>query len=347
MQQQTIDRRRGWNTAAKNALSVLIVAVMLLGVLPLIGSFGQVREVLVDVDAIRTISVLTLSVASMASFWIVTALSLPGVSVAKAAVVKQASTAVANTIVAGGALAVGLTYRMFRAEGFTTPVITRSVLVTGVWNIAAKLLLAVTVVAAMPTIVDAGSTIVSIGALIFFLVVIFPIAGWLTSDRVARAAGSAVGFVVDSVQRFRNAEPVGHWKERASTFRRDALEFLDDRWVALTAAVFAAQLSLFAVFLGCVWAVTSNAPNIRLVETLAVFAGVRLVTALPLTPGALGIAEVGYAAGLSTVVGISGPDAVAATVLFRAATWLIPTLAGYVALIVWWARRRQVSRSAS
>jgi putative heme transporter len=51
----------------------------------------------------------------------------------------QASTTVATTVPAGGALALGLTYRMFGSFGFSNVAVSTAVATTGVWNLGFKL----------------------------------------------------------------------------------------------------------------------------------------------------------------------------------------------------------------
>jgi putative heme transporter len=58
----------------------------------------------------------------------------------------QTSTAVSTTVPAGGALALGLTYRMFGSFGFTAVAITSAVVTTGVWNLGFKFALPIVAV---------------------------------------------------------------------------------------------------------------------------------------------------------------------------------------------------------
>jgi uncharacterized protein (TIRG00374 family) len=74
------------------------------------------------------------------------------------------------------------------------------------------------------------------------------------------------------------------------------------------------------------------------VEALAVFAFARLLTAIPFTPGGLGVIEFALIAGLA---GAGGPrDLVAAAVLvFRALTYVLPIPVG-LGTYVFWQRNR-------
>ena len=67
---------------------------------------------------------------------------------------------------------------------------------------------------------------------------------------------------------------------------------------------------------------------------LAVFAITRLVTLVPITPGALGVAELSYVAGL-TAVGVGAGAAAAAVFLFRFLTWFVPIPLGLAAWLLW------------
>jgi uncharacterized protein (TIRG00374 family) len=70
--------------------------------------------------------------------------------------------------------------------------------------------------------------------------------------------------------------------------------------------------------------------------SLAAFAFVRLLTALPITPGGLGITEIGLvgilAAGVSPGV---GAQVTAAVLLYRAVTYLPPIPLGAAAYLMW------------
>jgi hypothetical protein len=72
----------------------------------------------------------------------------------------------------------------------------------------------------------------------------------------------------------------------------------------------------------------------QLVEALAVFAFARLLTAIPFTPGGLGVVELALITGLSAAGG--RPREVAAAVLiFRALTYVLPIPLGLVTYIFW------------
>jgi uncharacterized protein (TIRG00374 family) len=79
-------------------------------------------------------------------------------------------------------------------------------------------------------------------------------------------------------------------------------------------------------------------------EVLAVFAFARLVTAIPITPGGVGVVELALITGLTRG---GGDDAavVAAVLLYRVLTYLVPIVLG-AGTYVYWRRKRSWLDSA-
>jgi hypothetical protein len=70
--------------------------------------------------------------------------------------------------------------------------------------------------------------------------------------------------------------------------------------------------------------------------SLAAFAVVRLLTVLPITPGGLGITELGLVGILTAGSGHRvGAQVIAAVLLFRALTFLLPVPLGAAACLAW------------
>jgi len=67
---------------------------------------------------------------------------------------------------------------------------------------------------------------------------------------------------------------------------------------------------------------------------LAVFAFARLLTALPFTPGGLGVIELALITGLSAAGGARA-DVAAAVLVFRALTYVLPIPLGALAYVFW------------
>ena len=133
--------------------------------------------------------------------------------------------------------------------------------------------------------------------------------------------------------------PVGWNGESLAHFRSQAIGLLRRRWHLLTLATLAGQLSVFLVLLVCLRALGVGAAEVSVVEAFAGWSLARVLGSIPITPGGLGIVEVG----LTTVlVGFGGNHAgvVAAVLVYRFLT-IVPTLVfGAVAAATWRRQRR-------
>jgi uncharacterized protein (TIRG00374 family) len=107
------------------------------------------------------------------------------------------------------------------------------------------------------------------------------------------------------------------------------------RWHYLTAATLAGHLSVFVVLLACL-RVFGVHGEVSLIEAFAAWSLVRLLGSIPITPGGLGIVELGLTTAL---VGFGGDNAevVTAVLMYRFLT-IVPTLLLGLVLGATWKR---------
>src|ERR1700719_3688349 len=123
----------------RTALSAAVVAVIFWFALP---RFASYRGVLAGISAMtwpQALLIAAAAAASMASGWIVICSVLPSIRLREAAVVNLGSSAVANTLPAGGALAMGVSWAMLSGWGISTADYVLYSLVSGIWNVFARL----------------------------------------------------------------------------------------------------------------------------------------------------------------------------------------------------------------
>ena len=97
-------------------------------------------------------------------------------------------------------------------------------------------------------------------------------------------------------------------------FREDSLELLRRRWLALTATIVVGTLSVFLVLVVALRVTGIGSSEVTLVEAFTAWSLVRLLTAIPLTPGGIGITEL-VLVGTLTQFGGDEPKVVAAVLL--------------------------------
>jgi len=327
-----------WKRIVQALISLAIVVGIFVGVLPRFASYSDVWDTIRAMTGLELVGLLVVGVWNIVTYWFVMVAVLPGLRFREAAVVNQASTAVANTLPGGGAIGVGVTYAMYTSWGFGTGEIALSALVSGIWNNFAKLGMPVVALAMLAVSGDVNATrLIAAGAGIVALVV--TVVGFglvLKSDGLARTIGARLGRTVSRMRAWIRREPVGDWAEAAAGFRRDTVGLLRTRWLALSAATLISHLSLFVVLWLTLRNVVPGTVPLSAVQVFAAFAFVRLISALPLTPGGLGVVELGYTAALTIGLSqVAEADIVAAVLLFRAITFFMPIPLGALSYVFW------------
>jgi uncharacterized protein (TIRG00374 family) len=271
----------------------------------------------------------------------------PGLSFWRAMVMTQSTTAVANTVPAGvgSAIGIGMTYTMLGSWGYSRSKTTVAVLVSGVWNSFAKLGLPVLALALLLLQGGAGgarvlAALLGIGGLVAAVVVF---ALMLRSEEMARRFGLFAGRVASRVLALVKRPPVAGWELATVKFRTRTLDLVEHRWLAITATTLVSHLSLYLVLLVTLREVGVSNDEVSWAQVLAVFAFARLATAIPLTPGGAGVVEAVLIGGL-VAAGGAKPQVVAAVLVYRALTWLLPIPIGVVCFL-WWRRRSFVAPS--
>jgi uncharacterized protein (TIRG00374 family) len=327
-----------WKRVLQAAISLAIVVGIFAGVMPLIADYGDVFDTIRAMTGLEGGSLVLIGLWNLATYWFVLTAALPGLRLSEAAVVNQASTAVSNTLPAGGVIGVGVSITMLTSWGFKIGAIGRSAVVTGIWNNFVKLgmpVLALSLLALEGDITLARLLAAAVGiAVLVGAVVVF--AMLLRSDRLARTVGRSIGRVIDWARRLLRKEAVGGWEERSSTFRTDTIGLLSHRWIWLTVATLVSHISLYLVLLVALRHVGVSQDDLSWIAVLAAFAFVRLISALPLTPGGVGVVELGYAAVMTIGLDdMTSAKVVAAILVFRAVTYLLPIPLGLISYVTW------------
>ena len=324
----------------------VVIAVAVFGfALPRFASAADVWHAIGHVGWRRGALLAVVAGWNLVTYWLVWMAAVPNLGLARAALVSQAPTAVANTVPGGSYVAVALTYSMLRSWGLRRSAATLAMVVTGMWNNFAKLALPIVALAALAIggDVDAprvAAAAVGLGGLIAAVVVI---AAAMRSDATAsRVAGLAAAAVAPLLRVLHRPAPYG-WDIAVRRFRGRAGSLLADRWHRLTAATLVGHLSLFFVLLTALRATGVAAGEVGAAEVLAVFAFARLATAVPFSPGGLGVVELALTTGLVAAGGQEAP-VIAGVLVYRALTYLLQIPLGGLAYVLW---RRAVRRAGA
>ncbi len=277
-------------------MTLLVFALFL----PKVASYSDVWDTITDMTWLEVTTLAIVALWNLISYQPVLMAALPGLSFTQSTIASQASTAVANTAPAGAAFGLGLTARMYRSWGFKRRPVTLSLLVSGIWNNLVKLILPIVALALVVASGDPGgglvvASIIGMIALVVFLGLFTAI---LRSERAAFAIGERGSDFVNRFRLRRNKTPIGGFGHTVVKFRRETIGLVRERSVALTITTIVSQLSLFLVLLIAMRHIGISNEEVTWQEALATFAFVRLLAAVPITPGGLGVVELGLTGGL-------------------------------------------------
>jgi uncharacterized protein (TIRG00374 family) len=338
-QRQEDPNRRGrfrTSRVVQASLSIIVVVVIFAFAFPKLADYSKVWAEIRDMTWVELASLGLVSIWNIITYWFVMVASLPGSNYWQAMKVNQASTAIANTLPGGGALGIAVTYGMYSSYGFAKSQIALSILVSGIWNNFVKLGMPILALAFVAFQGNAGTgpitaslvgVAVLVGAVVVFALV-------LRSEELARKVGDKLGLVASFVRRLFRKPAVNAMREAVARFRRDAIGLLRKRWAWLTLATVVSHVSLYLVLLLTLRHVGVSNSEVGWAEVLAAFAFVRLISALPITPGGLGVVELGLTAALISAGGDSA-EVAASVLVYRALTYLPPILLGAILYLRW------------
>ena len=337
-------RRPLWRRLLGPLLSVALVVAIFVWFLPQFTSVADVWTSVRDMSWTEIALLVLAALWNLATYQFVMVATTPGLTLRQATVSTETTTAVSNTVVGGAAISLGLTYAMNSSWGFSRSRTSVALLVAGLWNNFVKLGLPVVALvllafSAPPTTPRLVGGLAGVAALVAAVVLLGLL---LRSPAAAARIGTGAGRAASAVRRVFGRGPVTGWDRATTKFRERTVLLLRARWHWITLATVVSHLSLFAVLLLALRFVGVGADAVSLAEALAVFAFARLLTAIPFTPGGLGVIELALITGLAAAGGARASVA-AAVLTFRALTYVLPIPIG-LATYIFWQRNRSWRR---
>jgi uncharacterized protein (TIRG00374 family) len=324
-------------------VAVAVIVATFVFVLPRIADYRDVWGVVKTLSWTEVALLLGATLLNLVTFAPPWMAALPGLRFRQAFVVTQASTASTYVAPAGVAVGMALSFAMLRAWGFASSAVGLAVAVTGVWNQLAMLAFPTVALALLALSGGAHTALDTIAAvgLAILVVIVAGFAAGLSSPRLARRVGDVAARIVSWGLRLIRKGPVGWDGDAFVRFRNRTNRLLRGRWHVLTLATLAGQLTVFLVLLVSLRVLGVSGSEVSAVEAFAAWSLVRLLGSIPITPGGLGVVELGLTTAL---VGFGGDqvDVVAAVLVYRVMT-VVPTLVIGLLAGVTWKRYRPAS----
>jgi uncharacterized membrane protein YbhN (UPF0104 family) len=323
-------------------LSLLIVGGIFVFAVPKVADYSEVWKAFQSLTGLELAALIGAMVFNLFTYWWANMAALPGLQLSRAAVLTQTTTSVANTLPGGGAIAVGLTYTILKSWGFTGTNVALYVGVTGIWNIFIKLALPVISIVFLVIAGESGSAyvIAAVVGVVVLAIAVGLLAALFASERLARRIGETIGRVMSFFLRLFRKPPKTGAGDRAVQFREDTIGLVEGRWLRLTLTTILSQVALAFVLVLSLRSMGVSEQEVSAAQIFAVFAFSRLLSAVPVTPGGVGVIDLGYIGGLAA----AAPDGeraavVAAVLMFRALTFGVQIPLGAFTYLIWKAKK--------
>ena len=336
----------GEPTPAQPALSrgaIVGRALVLVGLIVFV--FGVVLPRVVDYDAVRaalaglTPGQIALLGAASAVAYVASAgptrVLVPGLSWPHAVGSDLAARAVVSTVPGPTDIATRLV--LYRQWSIPTAVASAGIALAALFDTFSYFALPLIAAAGLlvsrqPT--DSRALLLALIGLVVLVVATLLLVSIVRSESLARKLGGWLDGMARRIWTlFRKTPPTGIVEGMLDLRERSKTILTQHGLRGFAAAVFA-RLAWFVVLGVALWCVGIGPDVLPPSAVLAAMAVAGIVSLVPITPGAVGVAEVAYIGILSSVVPGMTEQLTAAVMLFRIAQWFVPIPVGWVLLLV-------------
>lgn len=319
-------------------ITVVVLVVVFVGIFPKVADYSEAWTSIQQMPTGYVVALVVATVVNLAVYvWPMQA-ALPGLGYGPGFVVRQTSFAISNAVPAGGAVGLGVQYGMLDSYGFGAGAAASAIAIVSVFNVFATLVMPVAGVMALLAsgvvkgtyLLVAAIGVLGIGvALVAFAVVLRSEGGART---VGRWADRLVNPLTRRLARGRTIDLSG----KLLDFRSSVVGVMQTRWLLVTLSTLLLQLTSWAILVLALRGLQAGADGVMVTwtEALAAFSFARVASFIPITPGGLGTVDAALAA-LLTGFGATSSQALAADLVWRAASYVPQVLLGALTFL-WW-----------
>ena len=335
-------------SAVRISLTVLLLWLIFGVVIPSFADYSAIWESITSLtlEQFLLLSAMTLFVEITKALAPVTL--IPGLTLRWSFVADEASAAVSNTI--PGPSGTAMRYLTYRRYGLSAADFGRSTIVNSIWNNGLLLLAPSVIVPVLALVqpVPARVLWIALLGLAISIVALFLIIAIVRSERFAYRVGALLGRSINWARGLRNRPPADDVGRTVVRFRHETLDVVRHHWLPLSTVIVVKYLATYLVLLISLRAMGLSQEVLTSLEVLAVYAFVRLLTLIEITPGGIGVVEVLYIGALSWATGGVDEDQIVAGVfVFRMFTYLVPILIGAVCYVILSRKFRDLRREVT
>lgn len=327
-------------------ITLVVLVLVFAIVLPQFGDYAAAWAAIQNMTAAQLGLIAASTVALILYYVFPYTAAMPELAYRPGFKVRQTSFMISNVIPAGGAFGLAVQYAMLLSYGYKPTPTTATIGITGVWNslVTLSLPLIAIILLALTGQNSTGDTATVIFAAFLVVVMIGGFALILRHESFARRIGGWGNAIIQWGARLFKKQVDFDAVDAIVEFRTGIIDVVRDRWLLITVANVGQQLIQFAILYFAVVALQGGFDGpISMVECLAAFSVGRLTTFIPIPPGGLGTTDA-IISSMLTSFGMNNNEALAATLVWRAATYFPQVFIGLATFLLW--RREQNKKAA-
>jgi uncharacterized protein (TIRG00374 family) len=324
-------------TAIMAAIGLVALVLIFVKVIPQIGSYQEAFIAIKAMNAIDIVLIVVAVVVYNTVYGFPFMAAVPGLSYPRSFQLNQGAFAISNGVPAGGAFGLGVQYAMLASYQVPPTVATAAIGATGVWSVFVTLglpvfgLIAITASGAMD---DVGKY-VYIGllgfAVLIAMIVVFALI--MRSEPLAIRIGGWANALAKPVFKILKKD-APDLVPTVVKFRTDTVALVTRRWHVITVSQVAVSLCQFMIFFAALRGVEGGETPTPFLVAFGAWAVAQIGIMIPITPGGLGTVDA-FMISLLTAMGVSGGDATAATLVWRASSFVPQIIIGVLSLVTW------------
>jgi uncharacterized protein (TIRG00374 family) len=320
-------------------VTLAVLAVVFVGVFPRFAHYSQALSSIQRIPPGFLAALLGTAAVNVAVGALPLQAALPGLRYGPAFVVGQTSFAISNAVPAGGAVGLGVEYDMLESYGYGTAAAAGASAISTVFNVFATLVMPVVGVLALLVTGQARwrYALIAVVGSVLVGAALAATAVSLHSERGARRVGDVLDRGINAVmRRLRHGRTVD-LTGRVLDFRSDVVDVMRRRWPAVIGSTLLPLFTSWSVLLVALRGLERGGhegTGVSWPESLAAFSLAMVVSFIPITSGGLGTVDASLT-GLLVAFGASGSQALAADIVWRAATFVPLVLTG-ASTFLWW-----------
>jgi len=327
-----------WRQLASVTVTVAVVVVVFGFVIPQLTDYREILDHITSIDPLGWVILGVLAIWFLSAATIVWMTTLPTLRFGEGFVAQTTGTAINNSIPAGGAIAIPVQYIMLLSFGFTPGAVTSGLLTGGVWDQLVRLALPVVAVFAVALTGEAMTWmwVVSLAGALVVAGAVWILSTILRSEAAARKAGEFLDRLTNRVLGWVGRGPIDVVAATLQ-FRLNVTAVAGKRWKVITLATVLNQAAMAALFFGSLRAVGVSTDDVSAAFVILAFSLGRFLVIIPVSPGGLGLVDLGYI-GLLTLGWGAGADPAllsAGVLLFRGLSFIPPIFAGLGSWVFW------------